>query len=322
MDNLEVLNFTGDAVNCNGDYGTLAYYLRYSTCSLGGISPIDGTLTNDKNKIRWTTKIPMNDPVISKFGTFGIYGNGYGNLGSEITATHYDLVFYTSDDSFHSAITKIQFFDDVEVPNGASYAKATLYQNTIPSDSGNQLWVGVTRNSQHIFFEKLNLHHCRRQGMTLSGKYIFVRDNEIHHIKGTNPQGGIDIEDGYDLNQHYYIERNLFHDNYGYDLVITNGKHMHVLNNRFNAAPGFVSIAFNQPIDKSIFTGNIIHQAQVVIAGEFIISDNHFYGCNIAFGDKDKDAREIIVDNCMFHDSSVTVNQITPYRLKVTGCIF
>lgn len=322
VDNLEIYNLTGDAVNCGGDGGTLPYYLRFSTSSVGGLSPIDGTPTNETNKIRWTTKIPMDDPVISKFGTFGIYGNGYGYLGSEITATHYDVLFYNKDDIFHSSRTKVQFFDDVEVPDGASYAKIVLYQNTIPSDQGNQLWVAVNRNCQHIYFEKLNLHHCRRQGMSLGGKFIYVRDNEIHHIKGTNPQSGIDIEDGYNLNQHYYIERNHFHDNHGYDLVITSGKYMNVSNNRFNSAPGYISISLNQPIHKSVFIGNIIHQAQAVIAGEFIISDNHFFGSNIAIGDKNSESKEILIANSLFHNSQLTVNQTTAYKVQIDGCKF
>ena len=64
---------------------------------------------------------------------------------------------------------------------------------------------------QYTYIEKCNLHHCRRQGITVGGaKNVYIRDNDIHHIAGTDPQSGIDIEDGYDLNQISILKEIIF----------------------------------------------------------------------------------------------------------------
>ncbi|MFC0269946.1 right-handed parallel beta-helix repeat-containing protein [Metabacillus herbersteinensis] len=331
VDNLDIYNFTGDAIIAGGTFPSLPYYLRQSSAQQGAFSLGDGSSITDSKKIRFTTKVLMNNPYIVEAGHWGIYGGGYGDLGSDIFAEFYDVIFYNSDDSFHSSIEKVQFFDEVPKPKDASYAKVVLYQNTIPTDSKNNLLVRVNRHPEKIFFEKLNVHHCRRQGMSLGGKHIYIRDNEIHHIggdtfyTGTDPQGGIDIEDGYDLNQHFYIERNNFHDNWGYDLVITNGKYMYIAGNRFNKVAKYVSVAINAPTDKSFFINNILHQCNVTISGEVIISENHFYGTACFFGNNDnikRYGRNIEVKDSIFHNSVLTIDQIVPYTVRIDGCKF
>ncbi|USK31660.1 right-handed parallel beta-helix repeat-containing protein [Bacillus sp. F19] len=331
VDNINIYNFTGDAIVSGGTFPSLPYYLRQSSAELGAYSISDGSPITDSKKIRFTTKILMNDPNIVKAGHWGIYGGGYGNLGIDVSAEFYDVIFYKSDDTFHSAIEKVQFFDEVPKPDGVSYARVVLYQNTIPSDSNNSLWVRVNSHPENIFLEKLDIHHCRRQGMSLGGKHIYVRDNKIHHIGGdtfnigTDPQGGIDIEDGYDLNQHYYIEQNHFYNNWGYDLVITNGKYMYINGNRFNKVAKYVSVAINAPTDKSFFINNILHLCKVVIAGEVIVSENHFYGTACSFGSNDsikRYGRSIEIKDSVFHNSVLTIDQIIPYTIRVEGCKF
>lgn len=331
VDNLEISYTTGDAIVSGGTFPSLAVQLRQMQCEQGCYSLTDGNPISDGSRIRFISKIMMNDPEIISAGTWGVYGSGYGGLGSDITSDHYDVIYYKSDNTFHSSIEKVQFFDDLDVPVGASYAKISLYQDIIPTDVNNTLWVRCNSHPEKIFFERLNLHHCRRQGMSLSGKYIYIRDSEIHHIggntfqTGTDPQGGIDIEDGYDLNQHFYIERNHFHDNWGYDLVITNGKYMHINGNRFNKVGKYISVAMNAPIDRSFFINNFIHQGQVNIGGEFIVSKNHFYGANCSFGDADifkKYGRSIELKDNIFHNCGVTINQAVPYTIIVDNCKF
>jgi len=330
IDNLEISHCTGDAVMSYGTFPSLAAYLRKATCEKGSWSLVDGTEVTDLNRIRFTTKIMMSDPAIARSMTWGVYGGGYGGLGSDITSQFYDVVYYNLDGSFHSSVDRVQFFDDLLVPTGASYAKVSLYQSLIPEDANNSLWVRVFAHPESIFFDKLDLHHCRRQGMSLSGKHIHVTNSEIHHIGGSNtstpigtdPQGGIDIEDGYDLNQHFYIENNNFHDNWGYDLVITNGKHMNITGNRFNKVGKYVSVAINAPVDQSFFTKNTIHQGRVVISGEVTTSENRFYGCNVTLGDAGLYGRKMEVKDCSFHNCVVTLDQGVAYTLRLDGCEF
>ena len=68
------------------------------------------------------------------------------------------------------------------------------------------------------------LHHNRRQGVSIvGGVRVLIEDNTIHHIEGTAPQFGIDIESLSFTSEDIVIRANEFHDNKGGDFVNTDG---------------------------------------------------------------------------------------------------
>lgn len=331
IDNLEICNCTGDAANTANTFPSLpgigidnSGHIIGSQFVLGSIDPVTGADITAANRVRSGVKILMNNASIVDAGQFGIYGSGYGVLGTDITATHYDIFFYRVNNSFLSVTKDIQFFDEVEIPVSASYARLVLHQSTLVTDVGCLLTVRAPKIPRHIYFEKCNLHDCRRQGLSLQGKHIYVSGCEIHHIKGTDPQSGIDIEDGYDINQYYYIEDNNFHHNNGYDLVITNGKYMNITGNRFTKVGKYVSLAINRPTNKVLLSNNVFYQCSVFIGGEAVVSNNQFYGCtNIAIGDSSNAlSREILLTNCSFNNCMVSVRQTKAYTIQFNGCHF
>ncbi len=112
----------------------------------------------------------------------------------------------------------------------------------------------------HIYIHDCDLHHCRRQGVTLGGSDdIYVFNNKIHHIgfaadnttiDGTAPMFGIDIESmwsqtniptwrpelnqqGLELNTRIYIYRNYIHHNVRGHLVNADGIHAVLEDNTF-----------------------------------------------------------------------------------------
>lgn len=115
----------------------------------------------------------------------------------------------------------------------------------------------------HIYIHGCNIHHCRRQGITLAASNdTYVFDNEIHHIgksddgvtsdfrNGTAPMFGIDIEsmvgesnipykfpyynrDGLELNFRLYIFNNHIYQNERGHLVNADGNYVIVENNIF-----------------------------------------------------------------------------------------
>lgn len=134
-----------------------------------------------------------------------------------------------------------------------------------------------TSIGHHIFIRNCNLHHCRRQGISLSGPNdIYVENNEIHHIgyNGdtasadfqyfTAPGYGIDIESlvsqsnlpyqdervdvvkkGFEVNYRIFILNNFVHDNNKGHLVNVDGTYVTVENNLFRGA-GYVT-AYDYP---------------------------------------------------------------------------
>ena len=76
------------------------------------------------------------------------------------------------------------------------------------------------------------IHHNRRQGVSIVGGHgIDIENNHIHHIEGTSPQFGIDIEGAGRTDQDILIYRNNFHDNAGGDFVTSTGRNVWVEEN-------------------------------------------------------------------------------------------
>ncbi|MED0978648.1 right-handed parallel beta-helix repeat-containing protein [Bacillus paramycoides] len=112
----------------------------------------------------------------------------------------------------------------------------------------------------YIYIHSCNLHHCRRQGISLTGSNdIYISSNKIHHIgkadddvtvDGTAPMFGIDIESmwsetniptwrpelnksGLELNTRMYIFNNYIYDNARGHFVNVDGINVIVENNTF-----------------------------------------------------------------------------------------
>ncbi|NRF90532.1 right-handed parallel beta-helix repeat-containing protein [Paenibacillus frigoriresistens] len=325
IDHLEVSNCTGDGIIFASTFGQISPVPIQFAASFeqGGINTSNGTFTADSKRIRSTIKIDLSQPLIKKYGYFGLYGNGYGALGSEITSNHYDVIFFKSDDTFVSASNTVQFFDEVEIPLGVAYARVVLHQSVVPSSKGVSINLRVPEFPKHVRVEQSEIHHCRRQGISIcGGKHLHIKDCEIHHIAGTDPQGGIDIEDGYDLNQFIHIDGNDFHDNTGFDVVAVNGKYINITNNRLTTTTKYGSLGLNRGVDKAIVTGNTIHNALVNLEGEVLFTNNQLYGSHLRLAGDTQLPREICVSQCMFNNCLLTLDKSTPYQIKIDGCKF
>lgn len=78
--------------------------------------------------------------------------------------------------------------------------------------------------STNITIRNSDIHHNRRQGISIVGaRNVVIEGNRIHHIEGTAPQFGVDIEGAGRRDQDIHIVRNIFHHNAGGDLVTSSG---------------------------------------------------------------------------------------------------
>src|SRR5690606_38530803 len=117
-------------------------------------------------------------------------------------------------------------------------------------------------------------HHCRRLGIAVCGmKHCYISECEIHDISGTAPQGAIDIEDGYDLNQYIYMDGNNIYDNKSYNIIAVAGRHISITNNKLRS--GIFTI--NPGVDKAIVTNNYFQDAGPRLSGDTLFSNNHVY---------------------------------------------
>jgi len=94
-------------------------------------------------------------------------------------------------------------------------------------------------DSNDVTFINNNIYNNRRQGISIvGGKRIEIKDNEIHHIKGTSPQFGVDIEGAGREDKEILIQKNYFHHNTGGDIVNTSGKDVYILDNIMEQGEG------------------------------------------------------------------------------------
>lgn len=325
LKDLEILDCTGDAITINSTFGQISPFPNALATSWesGGISSQNGSLTSDPNKVRSKLTIDLSQPSIMKYGYFGLYGNGYGNLGSDIHTDYYDVFFYDVNNQFLTSKKQVQFFDEVEVPSDAKIARVMLHQKKVPVAENCQINVRVPTFPQHTFIQKCNLHDCRRQGITLAGaKHVYIKDNHIHHIGGTPPQAGIDIEDGYDLNQHVHITGNDFHDNQSYDVVVVNGKSINISKNNFSAIlGGGATLAINGGADQVSIEENHFKKAKVIIAGNVNFNENNLIGSQLnILGDYFN--RPINLADNSFYNSKLVVDNPYPHLVHIKGCRF
>ena len=97
----------------------------------------------------------------------------------------------------------------------------------------------LVTNVSDVTFSNNQIHHNRRQGISIvGGTRIEISGNEIHHIRGTSPQFGIDIEGAGRIDRDILIRNNYFHHNRGGDIVNTSGRNVFIVRNRLEQGQG------------------------------------------------------------------------------------
>ena len=90
----------------------------------------------------------------------------------------------------------------------------------------------LVQNIEDVTIRSNEIFNNRRQGVSVvGGQRIAILNNEIHHIRGTAPQFGIDIEGAGRLDRDILIRKNSFHHNRGGDVVNTSGKNVFIVDN-------------------------------------------------------------------------------------------
>ncbi|WP_417898977.1 chitobiase/beta-hexosaminidase C-terminal domain-containing protein [Bacillus haimaensis] len=186
----------------------------------------------------------------------------------------------------------------------------------------------------HVYIHDCNLHHCRRQGITLAAANdVIVYKNKIHHIgkdddgistnfrSGIPPMFGIDIEsmvgesnipykfpyynrDGFELNFRIFISNNhIFHNERGH-IVNADGNHVTVSNNIFEGwnVGGISSYPTNMYI---MYLDNTLLNTELVIKGDDYVSGIIGHNSNIKLMDvRGASIQNIRLKNGLFYGNA------------------
>lgn len=314
--NLEIFNCTGDCIAFGlSPNFQIGYNLK--EWEQGSIHPLTGININDSTKIRLKNKLMLNSESIKKFGYFTLSGNGWGDLGTEIKSRVIDVLFYDVNDNILTALTSVKIFDEIHPPPNAAYARIVLYQAHIPDQTTSNtvlLSVAVPLYSNHIYIEKCHLHHSKRCGISGTGKFIYIKNNNIHDIAGTAPQAAIDIEDGYELNQYYFIDGNHIYD-CKIGVSIVNTKHVVMTNNVMERLGPSQVWGRSQDIK---IDNNHYSKVVLIFEGDVIFTNNKLYLCRVS----SKKSTACLISHNFFHNSSLNITKDSPYLADVVNCVF
>ncbi|MDP7979588.1 chitobiase/beta-hexosaminidase C-terminal domain-containing protein [Bacillus sp. WLY-B-L8] len=166
----------------------------------------------------------------------------------------------------------------------------------------------------HIYINDCDLHHCRRQGITLGGSNdIYIYNNKIHHIgkasdnvssdfrNGTAPMFGIDIEslvsesnipykspyygkDGLELNFRIYIYKNYIYNNERGHFVNADGNNITIEDNTFESrnVGGISSYPTNMYVK---YLNNIFIRCELWVEGDNFVNGVIGNNANVKLAD-------------------------------------
>lgn len=126
----------------------------------------------------------------------------------------------------------------------------TLDNIEIYETTGDGIYIANIQGNDKVYTENItvknmNIHDCRRQGITIiSGNSINIYNNEIHNIKGNSPQAAIDLESNYCSDGTEKIDNVKIYENKLYDLGA-------------NVAIQLYRYVYNVDIYENEITGNI-----------------------------------------------------------------
>ncbi|WP_324027200.1 right-handed parallel beta-helix repeat-containing protein [Maribacter sp. BPC-D8] len=177
-------------------------------------------------------------------------------------------------------------------------------------------------DSNDVTFKNNTIFNNRRQGISIvGGVRIEISDNEIHHINGTSPQFGIDIEGPGRIDEDILIQNNYFHHNAGGDIVNATGENVYILDN-----------VMEQGIDSKYTDGPIVswHKTHNIIARNTVTMINGSANGRLGYiqyssgGEKGHNRATYVHDNIMNNcgmymykssDADVRRNQFLGYFL-------
>jgi len=306
IDGVKSVNFTGDGLVLGG-YGKMSAAIYGDTLVSGGIND-KGLPRTDANKVRTKTSINFTHPVFSTERTFE-FSNSI-HLPAE-----FEVFFYKSNGVFLSKL-KTKLRDEIQIPQGASHFHVVFDKPKTLTGAYLEVWHrSVTEN---VVVKNSEFAFNRRQGITVGGaNNVWITNNDIHDIRGTAPQSGIDLEGGFGengfLNSNIKITKNRFYNNAAYDVILYDGYDGLVEDNHL-ASKGAIGVGVSSPFKGAVIRNNHFDGSRIVAENDAEFIDNRMNDSSAIF-----DGPNIKVDRMELIDSQFSVNAKVAFGVAVSN---
>ncbi|MCL6458401.1 MAG: S-layer homology domain-containing protein [Gorillibacterium sp.] len=267
IDDVKVKDFTGDSI-----------YIATADGYVNMLNPgdfVSGSLDSTGKPVADSSKIRTNNKALTNFTSRLFqtrrvmqlsYPKGLDKNGV------YDIYFYRSDDSLISSKKAVEYsWMDVSIPTEAAYFRAVF---TSPTPSGVSMRFDSKIRSTGIIVKNSDISNSRRQGISLIGvEDVLITNNDIHDIKGTAPQSGIDAEGDVFLNSNFKIVGNRFYNNKSYDIILYDGRDA-LVEGKHIASIGALGITNTELFTNARVINNTFDQASVLLNQDVYAENN------------------------------------------------
>ncbi|NOU97357.1 hypothetical protein GC093_29615 [Paenibacillus sp. LMG 31456] len=306
IDGVKGVNFTGDGLIIGGS-GTLIQDL-YEKSFVSGAIDEKGDFVSDPTKIRFQGAINFNNPVFKKEREFEF------SNGQKLTNI-FDVYFYKEDGTFMNRLMDQKVRQIIQIPEGASYFYAVFNQS---KSSAAYIEVWQRAVSKNVVVKNSEFAFNRRQGITIAGgDHITIINNELHDIKGTAPQAGIDVEAGYGengfLNSNIFIKNNNFYNNAAYDVILYDGQNATVEGNHLSSKTK-IGLAVSPPFTSALIKDNHFDGSNI-----FAYHDIKFEGNRMNDGSTHLEGPNLNIDGMTFTDSNFIVSSTVPFGITASN---
>lgn len=310
IDGVIAEQFTGDGL-CVCQTNTLIDEFYKDDFESGEVDP-DGHLIDDSSHVR-ITNLQAGPSKLTSHRTFQLLHQQ--NLPQEMR--DYTAYFYREDGTFIEKIdtrdtgTPIGW-DLMTAPENTAYFHIVFDIPNVPDN----IYVEYRAQavSTDITVQNSEFAYNRRQGITVGGaQQTLIVHNRIHDMKGTAPQSGIDLEAGYNINDHVTIQENEFYHNAGYDLVLYDGRNAIVEGNHF-ASKGAIGLALSEIFKDAKVTHNQFDGTQLYAYNDAVFQDNEMTNGLAGFLGKN-----LVIDGMTFKDTVINFASSEPFGIDASN---
>jgi len=306
IEGVKSYNFTGDGLILTA-HGVMAKDL-YENHFESGAFNASGKAVVDKTKIRTKTPLVFTNSIYKT--------ERYFEMSNPIhLPASFDLYFYKKNGQFLLKKTDVKARDIIEIPKDADHFHL-VFSKTTTKNAYIEMWTRV--DTYNAVVQNSEFSFNRRQGITVAGaNKALIQNNVIHDIKGTAPQGGIDVEGGFGENGYrnsdITIKGNSFYNNAAYDIILYDGRDAVVEGNHL-ASKGVIGLAVSDPFTGAVVRNNHFDGTRIIAAHDVTFKDNVMNDSYTTLS-----GPNIVIDGMEFTDSMFSVSATQPWGVKVSN---
>lgn len=318
IENVDVFDTTGYGIGTDAKCNQIGV-VRDRPLEAGCYDKDTGNLVESTTHTVLGYTLDITDNAI-KNDMFILGGNGYAAHGISEPLTFY-MSFYDENETYIGFSLAHRLYDNVDLKSLRHWYPALRYikfsiENT-DTETNVTLELRSSYTSDDITIKNCEIARCRTLGIAITGgKRILVENVSIHDIGGAAPGYGVDIEDGYQLNQSIIFKSCEFYGNKFGDIAVIKARDVIAENCRFQ---GFQRPEGGTAVPQGISGRGAITSSFVVRSCVFAETSAggenfHFTDCTFLHSKSlDGDFTECNFYSCQF---------ITQYETTLNKCYF